>query len=198
MVYWYLSNNSAAVEPYSRQFYRISCIIRNERALCTTYSLCTSLNAVLNTSNCTKVRSSEYSLKQRVNIKTFLNQSRQRRQQHQVSLCTAGIRICLSGVSTIPRFSLYCTLPHSWSCLLLTDVAVRIFCVVPRTSSCLPPDLNMRKCSISTQAGVMCVYVCACVCGGYVQQSCYVETIRTVLQPNDSDRKADGGTTENC
>jgi hypothetical protein len=33
---------------------------------------------------------------------------------------------------------------------------------------------------------------------GYAQQSCYVETIRTVQPPNDSCRKSDGGTTENC
>jgi hypothetical protein len=37
-----------------------------------------------------------------------------------------------------------------------------------------------------------------CVCGGYVQQLCYVETIRKVQQPNDYYRNSEGGTTENC
>jgi len=34
------------------------------------------------------------------------------------------------------------------------------------------------------------------VCVGYVQQSCYVETIRIVQRPNDPKRKLNGGTTE--
>jgi hypothetical protein len=32
----------------------------------------------------------------------------------------------------------------------------------------------------------------------YVQQSWYVETVITVQQPNDSNRKSDSGTIENC
>ena len=130
-------------------------------------------------------------LKTKVDLNSFPSQSRRTRQQHQVSLCTAAKRSCLSGVSIVPRFSLYCTLrdtTHSWSWLLLTDVAVRIFCIVPRTSSCLPPGLNInapfRHKLASGVWGVCTTKYC-------------VYATRTVLQPNDSNRKTDGGTIKN-
>jgi len=41
----------------------------------------------------------------------------------------------------------------------------------------------------------VCVWVCVCVCVTHIY---YVETIRKMQQSNDSHRKVDGGTTENC